>query len=159
MRRSEVRPFEKRDRAWARELLTSRWGAPHVVARGRLHQADLLPGLVARVGEVRGLLTYLLEAEECEIVTLDSEESGLGLGAALIEAVTSLARAAGCRQVVVMTTNDNTPALRFYQRRGFRLAALHPDVVVERRALKPEIPEVGLDGIPIRDEIELVHEL
>lgn len=46
-------------------------------------------------------------------------------------------------------------ALRFYQRRGFRLMALRPDAVTRGRRLKPEIALLGHDGIPIRDEIEL----
>jgi hypothetical protein len=58
------------------------------------------------------------------------------------------------------TTNDNVDALRFYQRRGFRLAALRTRAVDElRRRLKPTIPAVGEHGIPIRDEIELEIEL
>jgi hypothetical protein len=36
-----------------------------------------------------------------------------------------------------------------------RLAALHRNAVAESRRLKPEIPETGADGIPIRDELEL----
>jgi hypothetical protein len=55
-----------------------------------------------------------------------------------------------------VTTNDNVDALRFYQRRGFRLRAVRPGAVDDaRRTLKPEIPAVGEQGIPIRDEIEL----
>jgi len=51
-------------------------------------------------------------------------------------------------------------ALRFYQRRGFRLAALHQGAVDDSRArLKPEIPEVGAHGIPLRDELELEQEI
>ena len=62
----------------------------------------------------------------------------------------------GLRRLWVLTTNDNVDALRFYQRRGFRLSALRPGAVDEaRRQLKPEIPELGEYGIPIRDEIEL----
>ena len=67
-----------------------------------------------------------------------------------------LASEAGCRRLWVVTTNDNLGALRFYQRRGFRLAALRPGAVDASRALlKPEIPSLGNDGIPLRDEIEL----
>ena len=40
------------------------------------------------------------------------------------------------------------PALRFYQKRGWTLAALYPNVLAESRRLKPEIPLVGLGGIP-----------
>ena len=61
-----------------------------------------------------------------------------------------------CRRLWLITTNDNLDALRFYQRRGLRLAALRPGAVDESRAaLKPSIAEVGEYGIPIRDEIVL----
>ena len=63
---------------------------------------------------------------------------------------------AGCRRLWLVTTNDNTHALRFYQRRGFRIAAVHTGAIDEYRGtLKPEIGLTGNDGIPIRDEIEL----
>ena len=35
------------------------------------------------------------------------------------------------------------------------MVAVYPDAVENSRQLKPEIPLVGNDGIPIRDEIEL----
>ena len=56
----------------------------------------------------------------------------------------------------LVTTNDNLDALRFYQRRGFRVADVRPGALDDaRRSLKPTIPEVGRFGIPIRDEIIL----
>ena len=90
-----------------------------------------------------------------EVVTLDSLRPGRGIGTALIEAVKSAASAAGCRRLWLITTNDNLHALGFYQKRGFRLVAVHPGAVDAARRLKPEIPLNGNDGIPIRDEIEL----
>jgi ribosomal protein S18 acetylase RimI-like enzyme len=66
---------------------------------------------------------------------------------------------AGCVRLWLITTNDNLHALGFYQKSGFRLVALHPDAVAESRRLKPSIPEVGLDTIPLRDEIELTVNL
>lgn len=60
----------------------------------------------------------------------------------------------------LVTTNDNVDALRFCQRRGFRLRALRAGAVDEsRRTVKPEIPEIGDHQIPIRDEIELAREI
>jgi len=55
----------------------------------------------------------------------------------------------------LITTNDNTHALRFYQNRNFVIAAIHINAIEKSRQLKPEIPLTGADGIPIRDEIEL----
>ncbi len=155
-----VRTLAAADRAWAADLLRERWGEERVVSRGRVHLATELPGLVAVDGERPvGLATYRLEGDSCELVTIDSLAEGRGVGGALLEAVCAEARRAGCRRLWLITTNDNLHALRFYQRRGFRLAALHRGAVDEARRLKPVIPEVGLDGIPIRDELELEREL
>ena len=60
------------------------------------------------------------------------------------------------RRLWVLTTNDNVDALRFYQRRGFRLTGLHACAVDRARTqLKPEIPPEGEYGIPLRDELVL----
>jgi ribosomal protein S18 acetylase RimI-like enzyme len=81
------------------------------------------------------------------------------VGTALLEAVERIAAERGCRRLWLLTTNDNVDALRFYQRRGFRLARLNPGAVDEARArLKPELPTVGDYGIPIRDELVLEKE-
>ena len=83
-------------------------------------------------------------------------EPGRGGASTVLAAIADTARAAGCRRLWLITTNDNLHALGFYQRRGLALAVLHRDAVTEaRRTLKPEIPLIGDNGIPIRDEIEL----
>lgn len=120
--------------------------------------ASRLPGLIAeRDGEVVGLLTYLTSGDVVDIVTINAFTGG-GVGAALIEALVADVRGSAAR-IRVTTTNDNTRALRFYQRAGFRLTALRPGAVDESRKIKPQIPELGHDGIPIRDELELEMEL
>jgi hypothetical protein len=62
-------------------------------------------------------------------------------------------------RLTVTTTNDNLDALRFYQRRDFRLIAVRPGAADEARRLKPQIPEVGNYDIPLHDELELAREL
>ena len=79
----------------------------------------------------------------------------LGLATYHIEAVKRVAGDAGCHRLWLVTTNDNLPALGFYQKRGFRLVAVHPEAVEASRRLKPEIPRLGREGIPLRDELEL----
>jgi ribosomal protein S18 acetylase RimI-like enzyme len=60
----------------------------------------------------------------------------------------------GAQRLWLVTTNDNLDALRFYQRRGFRISEVRPGASDEaRRTLKPSMSEVGNFGIPIRDEI------
>jgi ribosomal protein S18 acetylase RimI-like enzyme len=66
---------------------------------------------------------------------------------------------AGCRRVWLITTNDNLEALGFYQKRGFVLAALHRNAMAETRRFKPNIPLIGMGGIPLRDELELERKI
>jgi ribosomal protein S18 acetylase RimI-like enzyme len=152
-----IRGLEPRDRNWVAERLDEFWGSTRVVSRGVLHYAHTLPGYCVVTGddEPQGLVTYNIEGSECEIVTLNSFNEGIGVGSSLIQAVKDAAEAEGCRRVWLITTNDNTQALRYWQKRGFRLVAVHRDAVTEARRLKPEIPLVGLNNIPICDEIEL----
>ena len=53
------------------------------------------------------------------------------------------------------STNDNTAVLRFYQRAGWDLVGFHRNALAQSRVLKPSIPQMGLDSIPIRHELEL----
>jgi len=127
-----------------------------MVVHGKLYYPHDLPGFIAaQEGEWVGLLTYQIEGSACEIVTLNSLRPGTGVGSALIAAVRKIAQSANCARLWLITTNDNMHALRFYQKRGFRLVAVHPNALEHSRKLKPEIPLVGFDGIPLRDELEL----
>jgi ribosomal protein S18 acetylase RimI-like enzyme len=152
----DIRPATDRDRAAIVPVWEERWGSTRVVSRGRLHEPLHYPMLAAvRDGRLVGALSYEVRNGEMEAVTLDAFEPGRGIGSPLLDAAADEARRQGCRRLWLITTNDNTDALRFYQRRGMRLVALHGDAVAESRRLKPEIPETGAGGIPIRDELEL----
>jgi ribosomal protein S18 acetylase RimI-like enzyme len=152
----EVCPLAEQDRAWANDLIADQWGGLKMVTRGILYDMTTLPGLIAWRGPERvGLLMYRIGGDEIEVMSLDSLMEGIGIGSALLAAVQIVARSARCRRLWLITTNDNLHALRFYQRRGFRLAALYPNALAVSRQIKPQIPLIGLDEIPLRDEIEL----
>jgi hypothetical protein len=68
--------------------------------------------------------------------------------------VEEVARKRGCRRLWLIATNDNLDAIRFYQRRGMTIAAVHANALAHSRKLKPSIPETGQHGIRLRDEIE-----
>lgn len=142
-------------KAWVTDCLRKHWSEPMVVSRGKVHQADELPGFIALWnGKPSGLVTYSISENQCEIVTLNSEVEEKGIGTALIEAVKATARAAECNRLWVITTNDNIEAIRFYQKRGFELAVVHRNAIEHSRKLKQSIPLIGNHGIPIRDEVE-----
>ena len=155
-----VRAAADGDAPWVQQVLTASWGATRVARLGELVDLEPLPKLVAEYGsEPAGLLTYLVDGDSWEIVTIDVTTPGVGAGAALLQAVSELAREARARRIWLITTNDNTHALRFYQRNGFDLVAIHRNAVAGARRLKPSIRLVGNDGIPIRHEIELELQL
>jgi RimJ/RimL family protein N-acetyltransferase len=146
-----VRPLRPDERDWVGGMVEDRWGSETVVAHGVVFAPAELPGFVAEdEGRPIGLLTYHVEDDDCEVVTIDAFETRRGVGTALIDAAARL----GHRRLWLITTNDNTGAQRFYERLGFRLVAVHAGAMARSRALKPEIPLLADDGTPILDEIE-----
>lgn len=152
----DLRPITPRDREWVRQFVMAHWGAETVVGHGEEMRPHEHAGFVAVDGDVvAGLITYRILGDACEVITIDSLRQGQGIGTQLMAAVVDAARACGCRRVWLMTTNDNVRALAFYQKRGFVLVALHRNAVTESRKIKPGIPLIADNGIPIRDELEL----
>ncbi len=156
-----VRPIREIDRPAVARLLLDRWGRPGIVSRGRMHPAHTYSGFIAWTeGGIAGLLTFRIRGGRCEVISLDSLREGRGIGTRLLAAAARHARLSGCRELWLVTSNDNLGALRFYQRRGLLLRRIHAGAIdrISRR-MKPSIPRTGLYGIPLRDEIELYKPL
>jgi GNAT superfamily N-acetyltransferase len=147
------------DRAWVAERIRIAWGGEPIVSRGRHYRLAELAGFVAWEDSTRiGSATYLIEDGACGLLSIEAVARLRGVGSALIGAVEDIARQAGCSTVWLTTTNDNLDALRFYQRRGYRLVTIYPDEMDEIRALKA-VPRVGSYGIPLLDGLELAKRL
>lgn len=133
------------------------WGTTEMVISSGVYDCSKLDGYLFLNDQrkIIGLITYIIRGEECEIVSLDSIEENHGIGTKLVQEVEKTALAKKCKQVTLITTNDNLRALKFYQKRGYFLTKVYPNAVQIARKYKPEIPFVGDGGIPIRDEIEL----
>lgn len=138
-------------------LPASAWGA--VVARlGELLSVAGLPALLAEVGgEPAGLLSWRVDEAtgDVEVVAVESWRRGRGVGAALLRAVRAEAQGLGAHRLWLITNNDNLDAMRFYQRRGWELVAVHRHAAHRSRAVKPELPTVGDHGILVHHEVEL----
>lgn len=170
-----IRPLSSNDRNWVAHFLDEHWGSTKIVSRGEVYYGHLLPGFVAVTGQAPdseeggsapnsetdgepiGLLTYRIDQSECEIMTLDTLIHDRGVGTALLDALKHVASEEKLKRIWLVTTNDNLNALKFYQKRDFQLIAVYADALSEARKIKPQIPLIGRDGIPLRDEIELAY--
>ncbi|TMG00727.1 MAG: GNAT family N-acetyltransferase, partial [Chloroflexi bacterium] len=150
----EVRP------ATAREIEAD-WreftGGPPVVGVLREYEAADVEGIVwhdEAIGRT-GVVTWWIEGERAEIVSVHAEPQGGGTGTRIMDAAEEELRGRRVKTVVLATTNDNIRALNFYIKRGFRLVRLHLDAMDRVRALKPGVPSTGRDGVPLQDVWEL----
>ena len=155
-----ARPKDDADRPWIEALLRDHWSGEMQVGHGeRFYPADHEGFLAFDGSGLIGVITYRVDADDCEVTLLHSLRPGRGVGSMLLHLTAQAARDTGCRRIWLITTNDNRDALAWYERRGFRVEAVHEGAMDSSRQMKPSIPLVGHDGTPIRDEIELAMEL
>lgn len=151
-----IRKTNSSDQEWIRNLFTKNWGSDFIISRGKIHKPENLEGFVVEEnGEKVGLATIFIENDEMELVTIDSLKQGKGIGKILLNKVINTAKERKLKRLWLITTNDNLNALKFYQKNGFHLVKIYPNAIAESRKIKPQISEIGENGIPLRDEIEL----
>ncbi len=157
----QVRRATHDDRAWIAEAVINAFASTRVVSRGRVHDdASMLDGFVVESdGRPVGCALWHELGGDAELVVIVTTYRGAGAGTALLDAVVEYARGHDWKRLWLITTNDNTDALRLYQRAGWDWVAWYRDAVTAVRALKPELPERGAHDIPIRHEIELEYPL
>ena len=153
---SDLRRLTPVDLSRLRQFWIEHWGSEEMIARGKVYRPEQLEGFVVEEEDKwMGLITFLIEDDECEVTSLDSLRPGKGIGTRLMEVVMEEARAKKCNRIFLITTNDNLNALGFYQKRGFEIVTIYRGAIGESRRRKPSIPLIGMNGIPLRDEIEL----
>lgn len=130
------------------------WGGTTVVVHATVHDALVLPALLAEQdNRIVGLLAYAISDDGLEVISLDAVMRRGGVGSALPTAAPEVAKQDGARRMRLVATNDNLDALRFYQRRGLRIVGVAPGAMDSARAMKPSIPLTGEYGIPLHDEL------
>jgi GNAT superfamily N-acetyltransferase len=149
-----VRPIE--DRPFLEEMLKLRWSGASILVRGQFLAPSQVNAFGAYEGDdIAGVATWRYEGRILYLITVNNVTDRRGVGQALLEAVIAKGKADGAPLLRVLVSNDNLNALGFYQRRGFRIVAVHIGAVDAMRTYKPSIPEIGMNRIPIHDEIEL----
>lgn len=140
------------------DFFKNNWGSPLMITSNGVFNCGELEGFIIfdKNENIIGLITYIINENYCEIISLDSLEEGKGIGGKLISKLEEYAKSKQCHLVKLITTNDNLNALKFYQKRGYILNKIIKNAVEEARKVKPEIPLLGYHGIPIKDELELI---
>jgi GNAT superfamily N-acetyltransferase len=156
-----VRPATPDDEATILEFWLHFWDDHEMDCFGKTYRAVDLPALFAYDGDrVIGLLSYAVERQwkAINVVALQvlPVAQGQGAAVALLRVLETQAREMEIARLIVATSNDNLPALYFYQRLGFQITAVKVGQVA------PDDPEeefVGVGRIPVRDEVRLEKQL
>lgn len=142
------------------QFFIDNWYSTDMSIRGEIIDGTKLDGfLLQEDNTIVGLITYTFFGDICEIVSFDSKRENIGIGSALLRELEEVARDNSCNKMRLITTNDNMRALQFYQKRGYCLTKLYPNAMDEVRKVKPDVPLLGDNDIPLRDEIELEKQL
>jgi ribosomal protein S18 acetylase RimI-like enzyme len=140
------------------EFIQAYWGSDIVVANNRVYKASELEGFSAFAkGYLAGLLSYSVHKNILNIISLNSIRESIGIGSKLIEHTIKFAMENNMKYIRLFTTNDNTNALKFYQKRGFDIKKVRINQIEKSRKIKPQIPLTGFDDIKIKHEIELEY--
>jgi len=144
----------QREKSQVRELVRRFWGEQEQLAFGRRFAVAELPAYVARRdNSIIGFASFA-EADDAVIVValgVLPRYQGFGVGTRLIEKVQSEAKRLRKRRMLVSTSNDDLPALAFYQSLGFQIFEANPNVIAEKHGTILR----GIGGLPVRDELRL----
>lgn len=152
----ELQKIDQGNRERINDFMIRHWFTLQMVVHGKSIDLGKAEGwYVCDDSEIIGLVTYRISGNEMEILSLDSPRENKGTGTALLRQALSDARNSGLTRVRLITTNDNLHALRYFQKRGFDIVRFYHNALDDARKIKPEIPLIGMGGIPLKHEIEL----
>lgn len=147
--------ISEENREFVNDFIMRQWYSTKMIIRGKEIDMTTVDGIIVTENDaITGLITYIFYGNICEIISLDSLLESQGIGTTLVNKVILIAKDHNCRKVVLITTNDNINAIRFYQKRGFDMVHLYHNALDISRKLKPEIPLLGDNNIPLKHEIE-----
>ena len=152
----DIRRIDQTNRKQIDAFIVRQWYTMRMVVHGEPVDLGTADGFYACDGnEIIGLITWRQLEKGFEILSLDSLHEAHGIGTILLNKVIREAQENGAKTIRLITTNDNLPALRFYQKRGFDMIRIYRNALDQAWKIKPEIPLIGMNGIPLKHEIEL----
>jgi ribosomal protein S18 acetylase RimI-like enzyme len=143
---------EERERI--REFVQRFWGEEEQLTFDRKFMVAELPAYVAKAeNNIIGFI-FFTEADNAIIIValgMLPQYQGSGVGTSLIEKVEAEAKKLLKKRLLVSTSNDDLPALAFYQSVGFQIYEVKPNVIAEKHGGLFE----GIGRLPVRDELRL----
>jgi len=137
-----------------RELVRQFWGEEKQLTFDIEFNVAEQPAYVAKAGNsFAGFISLSENPDSLIIVALGvhPEYQGSGIGYSLIKKAESEARKKRKKKLQVSTSNDDLPALGFYQSLGFQIFEVIPNVIAKKHGMALS----GINGLPIRDELRL----
>jgi len=142
------------ERKKTQKLVKRFWGEQEQLAFDRRFMVAELPAYVAKAkNDVAGFVSYVKSDDALIIVALGvlPKYQTSGIGKELIKEVENEGIRMHKRRLLVSTSNDDLPALAFYQSLGFQIYEVKPNVIAEKHGAVLQ----GIGGLPIRDELRL----
>jgi ribosomal protein S18 acetylase RimI-like enzyme len=130
------------------------WGEEEQLTFDHKYCVPELPGYIATLDRtIIGFISITHTREEVLIVALGvlPEYQSSGVGRTLVKKVESEAKRTKKRSLLVSTSNDDLPALAFYQSIGFQIYEVRPNVIAEKHGKII----TGIGKLPVRDELRL----
>ena len=147
---SDIRQGEKK----IREIVQRFWGEEEQLTFDRKFIVTELPTYLEKSGnDIIGFVSFAEVDDAITIVALGilPKYQNAGVGKSLIEKVEAETKRLGKKKLLVSTSNDDLPALAFYQFLGFQIYEVKPNVIAEKHGMVLK----GIGGLPIRDELRL----
>jgi ribosomal protein S18 acetylase RimI-like enzyme len=147
-----------KERQKIREFVKRFWGEEEQLTFDRKFIVAELPAYLAKSGsDIIGFVSFAELRDAIIIVALGilPQYHNAGVGKSLIEKVEAETRRLGKKKLLVSTSNDDLPALAFYQSLGFQIFEVKPNVIAEKHGMILK----GIGGLPIRDELRLQKHL
>jgi len=143
-----------KERKKIQEFVKQFWGEKEQRTFNRKFTVAKLPAYIAKSGNnIIGFISFTEVNDAIIIVALGilPKYQNAGIGKSLTQKVETEAKKLEKKKLLVSTSNDDLPALAFYQHLGFQIYEIKPNVIAEKHGSVLK----GINGLPIRDELRL----
>jgi len=147
-------PTTNKETNTIRKLVQHFWGEQEQLTFNKTYTVAQLPAYIAKTqNNIIAFISYVQTQNATTIVALAvlPEHQNTGIAKALIKKLETQAKRHHKKKLLVSTSNDDLPALAFYQSLCFQITQVKPNAIAEKHGKTVK----GINGIPVRDEIRL----